>query len=300
MERISIVLVTHNSGDYVETCLNSVFNQSLKDYELIIIDNASEDTTKLIIKNKYPNAALIENDYNYGPCKARNQGIARAKGSFIVCIDDDVKLDSDFLINIYKAIESSRFIGAVQPKVLMTDGRTIDTAGVALSGLRRFHNIGYGEKDRAEFSRERYVFGVCAAAAIYRREALESVKQSRGYFDEDFFYSVEDVDLSWRIQRKGWQVLYYPDAVCIHRGGLSRKKNNITQYLSMRNRYLMILKNETLIGLIKFIVVFFIYDFWRNLYMLIINHGYLLKASCEIIMLFPDMLRKRRLTIYDN
>ena len=300
MEKISIVLVTHNSEKDIDACLNSIFNQSFEDYEVIIIDSASEDKTKSIIKNKYPDTILIENERNFGPCKARNQGITKTKGKFIVCVDDDVKLYADFLINIYKAIESNRHIGAVQPKVLRIDGNTIDTAGIYLSGFRRFHNIGYGQEDKAEFNRQRYVFGVCAAAAIYRREALESIRQDGGYFDEDFFYLVEDVDLSWRMQKKSWRILYCPDALCLHRGGLSRKRNNITQYLSMRNRYLMILKNETLSGLVRFSVIFLLYDFWRNLFMLIVNRKYLLKASYEIAKLSSKILKKRRFLSHEN
>lgn len=293
MKSISVIIVTYNSSTYIESCLDSVFAQDFDDYEVIIIDNASEDRTKSIIKDKYPDILLIENQKNYGPCFARNQGIMKANGRFILCLDHDVKLLNHFLKNIYKAIEREDNLGAVQPKILMNDAKTIYSTGIYPSWLRRFYDIGNGKNDSWEFEKKKLVFGTSAAASLYRKEALESIKQGEEYFDSDFFYFFEDVDVSWRMQKKGWHILYTPDAVCLHIGGRSRNKDKISQYLSLRNRYLLILKNESWLGLLRLFFVFFIYDLWRNLFMLIVNPKYFLKAGFEIIRLSPKMIRKR-------
>ncbi len=293
MKAISIILVTFNSSCYIESCLESIFSQGFKDYKLIIIDNASTDNTKLIIKTKYSGITLIENSNNFGPCYARNKGIAKTNSKFVLCLDHDVKLLSNFLENIYNVIKSQDNLGAVGPKILMADASTIYSTGIYPSYLRRFHDIGSGRKDSFEFGKEKYVFGVSAAAVIYRREALEQIKQGQEYFDEDFFHLFDDVDISWRMQRKGWRILYSPKAVCLHVGGLSRKKDRISQYLCMRNRYLLILKNESLFSMLRFFIVFFIYDLWRNLFMLVINPWYFLKGVFEINRLLPKMLKKR-------
>jgi len=292
MKAISIILVTYNSGEHLESCLDSVFAQDFKDYEVIVVDNASADNTKLILK-KYPNVELIENQKNYGLSKALNQGIILSNGRYILCLNDDTELKNSFLSNAFKAIESKDSIGAVQPKVLKPDGKYIDTAGIYLSFLRRFFDIGKGRIDAGEFNREKYIFGACAAAALYKKEALETIKQGKEYFDEDFFYLVEDVDLAWRMQRRGWRTLYFPDAICLHIGGVSRSKNKFIQYLSMRNRYLMLIKNESLWGFLWFPIIFIFYDLWRNLFMLVTNPGYFLKASFEVAKLSPKMLKKR-------
>lgn len=294
MKAISVILVTYNSSQCVESCLDSVFSQDFKDYEVIAIDNASTDGTKSIIKNRYPNIRLVENPNNLGPCYARNQGIAKADGKFILCLDDDVKLLNNFLQNIYQAIESRDNLGAVGAKILLPDAKTIYSTGIHLSYLWRFYDIGSGKKDSFEFKDKKYVFGVSSAAAIYRREALEAIKQGEEYFDEDLFHLFDDVDVSWRMQKKGWQMMYAPDAQCLHTGGRSRNKDKISQYLSMRNRYLVILKNESPAGLLRFPIAFFAYDLWRNLFMLIVNPKYFAKASLEIIKLAPKMLKKRR------
>jgi GT2 family glycosyltransferase len=294
MKAISIILVSYNSSAHIQPCLDSILSQGLDNYEVSVIDNASRDETKSILKNRYTDISLIENTQNYGYAKALNQGISKANGEFILCLNDDIKLNNSFLTNVHKVMKSNDDIGALQPKVFKPDGKTIDTTGIFLSFFRRFYDIGRGQKDGITFAKQRYVFGASAAAVLYRKEALETIKQEGEYFDEDFFCIAEDVDISWRLQKKGWKTLYCPEAVCVHMGGISHKNNKINQYFSARNRYLMVLKNESLLGLFRYIIIFFIYDLWRNLYMLIINTKYFLKASYEIIRLSPKMLKKRQ------
>jgi len=294
MKKISIILVTHNSAGYIGPCLDSIFSQDFKDYEIIVIDNASDDKTAHIIKNEYPGILFLENKENAGPSKARNQGIAKAEGKFILCLDHDVKLHNNFLTNIYNAVKAGEDIGAIQPKVLMADGHTIYSAGIRISPLRRFCDIGSGKKNGDKFNTHRDVFGVSAAAALYRRQALESIKQAGEYFDEDFFYFFEDVDISWRLQKKGWRILYAPQAQCLHTAGRSRRQDKISQYLSMRNRYLLLFKNVSLSGLLRLPFIFLFYDLWRNLFMLITNPKYFLRASLEVVKLSPKMLKKRK------
>ncbi len=293
MSMISIVLVTYNSQDCIESCLDSVFTQDFKDYEIIVVDNASEDKTVQILKNEYQSSALIENKKNYYLSKALNQGITVSKGDFILVMNDDIILKKGFLENIYSAVKGNAVVAAVQPKVLKPDEKTADTLGINLSFFRRFSDIGRDEI-AADFNKQKYIFGASAAACLYRRQALELVKQNGEYFDEDFLCISEDVDLSWRLHKKGWRILYWPLAACVHRGGISRKKCKFAQYLSMRNRYLMILKNESLFGFLSFPVIFVIYDLWRNLYMIFTNTGYFFKAAREVIMLAPKMIKKRR------
>jgi len=293
MAEISIITVTYNSGFYIEHCLDSIFSQGFKDYEIIAVDNASEDNTRSIIKTKYPDVKLIENPENAGVCKARNQGIAKAGGKFILCLDHDVRLFDNFLEKIHSAIKTTDGIGGVQAKILLADAKTIYSTGIYRSFLRRFYDIGEGKIDTGEFNKISYVFGISAAAAIYRRQALEDIKQCNQYFDEDFFYFFEDVDISWRMQKKGWRLLYNPEAVCLHAAGRSRNKDKISQYLCMRNRCLMILKNEPLSGLLSLFITFLIYDLWRNIFMLVINPKYFFKAHLGVLRLSARMFRKR-------
>ncbi len=293
MKAISIIIITSNSSKYIECCLDSILIQDFKDYEIIVVDNGSKDNTIPIIKSRYSNIILIYNLENFGSCKARNQGIDKANGKFILCLDHDVRLLDNFLTNIYKAIENRDNIGVVGPKILMSDGKTLYSTGIYFSYLWRFYDIGDTKTDAPAFGHKKYVSGVSAAAVIYRREALETIKQDGEYFDEDFFYLFEDVDISWRLQKMGWKILYTPDAVCLHVSGRSRKKDKFSQYLSMRNRYLAIIKNESLFSLPRLFVIFFIYDLWRNMLMLITNARYFLRACYETAALSKKMFKKR-------
>ncbi len=294
MKTISIVLVAYNPNTHIQACLDSIFAQGFKDYEVIAVDNTPNGEAAAFIRSRYPGVLLIENRENAGPCRARNQGIAKATGEFILCLDDDVTLGNDFLTNIYKASGSDRRLSGVQPKVLMSDRKTVYSTGIYASFLRRFYDIKSGIMDNGGLSRKRYVFGASSAAAFYRREALETIKEEGQYFDEDLFYLFEDVDLSWRMRKKGWRILYYPDATCFHKSGASRNKNGLSQYLCFRNRYLLLAKNESLGGFLKLPIVFVAYDLWRNLFMLIRNPRYFLKGSYETVRLMPKMFKKRR------
>lgn len=300
MKAISVIVVSYNWSEQVIACLDSILAQDFQDYELTIVDNSPEGIVNAALRTRYPNALLIENRKNYGYCKALNQGIKQSSGRFILCLNDDVTLQANFISSVYAAIEQDKKIGAVQPKVLKPDRRHIDTAGIFLSGFRRFYDIGSGKLDGELFDRPRFVFGACDAAVLYRKEALDDIKQGQEYFDEDFFCIVEDVDLSWRMQKKGWRTLYYPQAACVHKGGISRKKGPFRQYLVLRNRYLMLLKNESLPGFLRFPFIFLFYDLWRNLGMLITNPLFFLKANYELFRLSGRMLGKRKLAKHEK
>jgi GT2 family glycosyltransferase len=272
MVDISVVIVTFNSEKLIGQCLDSLFSQELSDFEIIIVDNGSKDRTIGCIKEKYGDIRLIENKHNLGISKARNQGVEVSTGRFILAIDCDTVLEKDFIFQVRQAMgASSNMLGAVQGKILNFDRKTIYSAGIHLSFLRRFYDIGRNKKDSFKFSQPRYVFGACSAATLYRREMLEDLKEETGYFDENIFFLVEDIDLSWRAQNKGWKILFFPQAVCYHAGNSSGTSRRIRQYLSFRNRYYMILKNEGVLKYVLRLIPLLFYDTPRLLCLIFLN-----------------------------
>ena len=275
--------MTFNSVRFIKPCLDSIFSQDYQDFETIVVDNGSKDDTVNFIRENYRLVRLIENKKNLGACKARNQAIEAVRGDWILTLDCDVILESNFLRKIMDFIErSDGSIGMIQPKILKEDKKTIYSCGIYLSRLRRFYDIGKGKFDNGQFNTSKYIFGACSAAALYRKKCLEEVKDDTGYFDERFFFLVEDVDLAWRAQRISWKTLYYPKAVCYHFGNSSNYDKQLRQYLCFRNRYLMILKNEKFWHLVKYTPYFLIYDIPRFLYLLFINK-YVLKYKLKIL-----------------
>jgi GT2 family glycosyltransferase len=271
MRLISVVIVTFNSERFVKTCLDSIISQEGSDFEAIVVDNGSRDNTIGLIKGNYSQVVLIENRDNLGAAKARNQGIEVAKGEWVLTLDCDTVLENSFLASFQEIKESlSPEIGIIQPKVLQYDKKTIYSTGVYLTRLRKFYDIGKGKTDNGQFNEEKFVFAACSAAAFYRRNMLDEIKEKGGFFDESFFFLAEDVDLGWRAKKQGYKTLYYPKAVCFHCGNSSGLEKKYRQYLCLRNRNLLISKNDNLTGFER-LSILMLYDLPRLLYLLFTN-----------------------------
>jgi len=277
MIKISVVILTYNSASYIKPCLSSLYMQSYQGFEVIVVDNGSKDETTSLVKETYPQAILIKNKDNLGASKGRNQGIEAACGEWILTLDCDIILRNDFMSEIIRIINGApKILCMIQPKIMQADKGRIFSAGIYVSFLRRFYDIGQNEMDSIKFCRQKHIFGVCSAAAVYKRDMLEAIREGNGYFDERFFFLFEDVDLSWRAQKKGIKALFSPNAVCYHYGNSSNTPMNIRQYLCLRNRYLTLLKND---DIFRIILAFIFYDIPRLLYLLITNPGALRAIS---------------------
>ncbi len=268
MPEVSVIIPTLNSRFFIGGCLQSVFSQEYQNFEVIVVDNGSQDQTCSFIKNKYPQVILVENEKNLGAAKARNQGIDIAKGRWLLTLDCDVILRDNFLGELMAC--STDYMGMLQPKILHADRRRIYSCGVFLSKMRRFYDIGKDSIEIGEFSEGKDIFGVCSAAGFYNRAMLNEIKERTGYFDERFFFLVEDVDLAWRAREKGWHAFFCPDAVCYHSGNSSGISYKFRQYLCFRNRYFMIKKNEkgALTSRLPYLLL---YDIPRLLFLLVTN-----------------------------
>lgn len=257
---ISIIVTTFNRKDLLKNCLDSVKRQIFKDIETIVIDNASSDGSAEMIKNDHKNVKLIENRQNLFFCKAYNQGIEASNGEFVLCLNNDVVLGAGYLKEVLRAVDLDEKIGMVSGKILRMDGKTIDSTGLFLGRNRKAVERGYGKRNKGQYEKAGYVFGVSGACAFLRRKMLEDIKDSNGYFDETFGMYYEDLDLCWRAHKKGWKAYYNPKAIACHlRGGTSisqREERSLNlHYLSddlkkkyIKNRYKCMIKNDTLWG----------------------------------------------------
>lgn len=286
MPKISVIIPTFNSRQFIEPCLGSLFVQSPQDFEVIVVDNNSKDGTAEFITKNYPQIVLIENRQNLGPCRARNQGISVSSGNWIMTLDCDVVLDKNFIALILIAVENAPLrLGMIQAKILNSDKRTIYSSGISLSFFRRFYDIGKNKIDNDRFNQPQYIFGACSAAALYNRRMLQELKEETGYFDERFFFLVEDVDLAWRAQKRGWEAAYYPKAICYHAGNSSGFDKKLRQYLCYRNRCYSITKNEGLMRYSMRLLPLLFYDIPRLLYLILSNHYVFKKPELTLIRL---------------
>jgi len=291
---LTVIIIVYRPAESFFINISRFLKENSGDSELIIVDNCPEAKTAEYIKSDYPQVGLIQNNTNRGFSFAVNQGVNKATGEYILVLNDDIIIQGGFFQILKEKIKDlPQNIGIIAPKILQFDGKTIDSTGLVLTKMRRFYDRGRGKLDKGQFDANPDVFGASACAVLYRRKALESIRYGKEYFDEDFFCIAEDVDLSWRLQKEGWKALYFPKAVCLHEGGISRKKSRITQYFSMRNRCLMVIKNESFLGFLRFPIIFLCYDLWRNICMLILNPRYFFKAFSDIVRLLPKMIKKR-------
>ena len=276
---LSIVILTCNSQKYIQACLDSVFRQGAKDIEVVVIDNASSDKTRKIITERYPRVKLIENPKNLGVSKARNQGIECSSAEWILALDSDVMLRDDF-IEKFETVRDllADDIGMIQPNVLTGDGKAIYSQGIHLTALRRFHDLNQGKLKDFTGGSAGQIIGPCSAAAFYRRSMLDKLKERTGYFDERFFFLVEDVDLAWRAKRAGWKVLFYSQMVCSHAGNSSGTDGKFRQYLCFRNRHWMITKNEDFFGGLRVYALSMPYELVRGISLAIFNKYFWMKS----------------------
>lgn len=290
MDLISLVIINYNNKDYLKRCLDSIYSQTYNNLEIIFIDNQSSDNSFEYIKEEYSKKGilLIKNDFNNGYAGAANQGIKLSKGKYVMILNPDIVMEEDFIEKMYGFIESDESIGALSGKLLKYDFKNdkklnyIDSTGIIMFKSTRCIDRGQNEEDLGQYDNIEQVFGVCGAAPMYRRSALEKVKIFEEYFDEDFFAYKEDIDLSWRLNLAGYKNMYYPKAIAYHGRAMNgaygiintvKNRNNQSKFLkklSFRNHKLMLIKNYTklnnisyidiIIMDIKYIAYFLIFD----------------------------------------
>ena len=253
---LSIIIVNYNAGPYLRRCLQTIKQQTINNYEVIIVDNASSDDSLVGIENN-EYLTVFCNKQNLGFAAAQNQGMKRAKGKYLMSLNFDIVLTPTFLEEMIVAIETSNQIGTVSGKLLRmnSEGQLInqfDNAGLLLPRNRFPAHRGQYELDQGQYDEPALVFGAIGAAALYRKEMLEDIAYQNQFFDESYFMWYEDIDLDWRARLRGWDCLYTPQAVAYHVGDAhGHGRSEFGAEVSMRNRWQMILSNECFGCLLK-------------------------------------------------
>ncbi len=211
---VSVIIPNWNGAAHLPTCLESLRRQTWRDFEVIVVDNGSEDGSLELLAREYPEVRVLALGENRGFAGACNAGIRAAQGELIVLLNNDTEADPRWLEEVVAAFGRHPEAGIVASKMLLFDRRdTFHTAGDYYRVDGRPGNRGVWQTDRGQYDREEYVFSACGGSAAYRRSMLDDV----GLLDEEFFYSCEDVDLAWRAQPAGWRCVYAPRAVVYHK-----------------------------------------------------------------------------------
>lgn len=212
----SIVVLSWNGLEHLDTCLGSLCRQTLADVELILVDNGSTDGTAEYVRERFPNVRIERLERNAGVPGGMNHGLRAARGAFVGMLNNDTEIDPRWAEACVTALRDHPEAGAIASRIRLFWRRThLDTAGDLFFRAGMVGKRGWLEADGADFDRPAWVFSACAGAAFYRREALDAA----GLFDEDYEACIEDVDLSFRIQLAGWRCLYVPEAIVYHKLG---------------------------------------------------------------------------------
>lgn len=267
---LSIIIISYNTKDLLLDCIKSVIKTTKNiSYEIIVVDNGSSDGTQEIIKKKYshkfvsgtnntsingevsvphirdnshgPTIKLIENQTNLGFSKANNIGIKEAKGRYILFLNSDTVVHNDTLEQMVQFMEKNKETGAATCRVELPNGKLDDAshrgfptpwnAFCHFSGLSKFLKIkftnGYS-MTYLNLSKVHEVDACCGAFMMVRREAGNQVK----WWDEDYFWYGDDLDLCYRLKEKGWKIFFVPYVSILHykgaSGGIKEISKNVT------------------------------------------------------------------------
>lgn len=252
---VSIIIVSWNSSQFIGECLDSIYSHKGKlRFEVLVVDNNSEDATRDIIREFYPWVILIENKENSGYARANNQGIVSSVGKYVVLLNPDVKLRDNALLDLFLFMENHPEAGAAGPQLLNRDGSiqpscrefpSFSTLIYDVLGLSyvfpRSRIFGRWRMGYFDHNSEREVDQPMASALILRRKALAQV----GLMDEDFFMFFNDVDLCYRLRKNRWNIYFYPDARAYHfLGGSTQKVKTRMIHLSHRGYFKFLKKHR--------------------------------------------------------
>lgn len=240
MVDVSIVIVNYNVKDLVDNCIASIHKSNTSNHtlEIFLVDNNSIDGSVALIREKYPNVIVIENEENIGFSKANNLALRQAKGNYVLILNPDTILEEGTFTKMIKFCEDNINAGGVTSKLILANGqldsackRSFPTPGVAIPrmlGLSKLfpksklfgkYNLTYLDENGTH-----KVDAICGAFMFIPKHALDKA----GLFDEEYFMYGEDLDLCFRINKSGYDIYYYPEVTTIHLKGSSTKKTNVS------------------------------------------------------------------------
>jgi GT2 family glycosyltransferase len=210
----AVAIPCWNGRRWLEGCLESVLAQSRPPEELIVVDNGSTDGSAQYVRERFGTARVLELGRNTGFAGGANAGLRAATSEAVALVNQDVRLEPDWLERACRALDEAPRAASVATKMLdLGDPSLVYDAGDILRRDGACEQRGRFERDDGRFDEPGEIFGACAGAALYRREAVLDA----GGFDERFFLYLEDADLALRLRLAGWTCVYEP-AVALHAG----------------------------------------------------------------------------------
>jgi GT2 family glycosyltransferase len=260
---VSIIILNFNGKAFLYNCLSSVLKTNYPNFEVIFVDNGSIDNSVEYVREKFgkdPRLKIIALNKNYGFAEGNNIGFkyANPESKYVVFLNNDTVVNSEWLIEAIKILEKDNSIGAAQPKLKsLKDKKRIDSAGGFLDYMGRVLIRGTGESDRGQYDHIDEIFYAQGAAIIIRKDLIHRI----GLFDSEYFLNYEETDFCWRTWLAGYKVIFIPKAVVYHWGGATihdKHKEKVVpsykvMYHSRKNQIATLIKNYSLGNLFKYL-----------------------------------------------
>ena len=220
----SIIILNYNGEQFIKKTLESVLalDYPSADFEIIIIDNDKSRNVinSLIRESVNPLTTFIPLNNNLGFSGGNNVGIKKAKGKYILLLNNDCVVDKNWLSELVSVAENNEKIFAVNSKIYLGNTNKIQNAGIRIFPNGYAQDIGAVpnnkiqdyEVDKGQYDKEKEIDAACGAAVLYRTSILDKI----GFLDESFFLYYEDVEISERAKKHGYQIIYAPKAVVHH------------------------------------------------------------------------------------
>lgn len=247
MYEVSVIIPNFNGKKYLKDCLDSMRKQDCENFEVILVDNGSEDGSTDYVREVYPEVQVIALKENTGFCTAVNTGIKVSTGSYVILLNNDTIAEPSFVSSLLKSMKRHQRAFSCQAKMIqMQDHGKMDDAGNYYCAFGWAFADGKG-RNQENYNTEKKIFSACAGAAIYRKKVLDRI----GLFDHEHFAYLEDLDIGYRARLHGYENWYCPEALVYHVGsGTSGSKYNPFKVkLAARNNIYLNYKNMPLLQL---------------------------------------------------
>ncbi len=247
-KKVFCIILNWNGKQYLEECLDSVFDSTYKNLTVILVDNNSNDGSSTFVKRNYKKAILIQNRSNLGWTGGNNRGIKyalRKKADFIFILNNDTQIDKRCIEELVKEIDMKDDIGIVGPKILLkVNGKKtnrISFAGGKFKPNRYFGiHIGNNKLDSKMYGKVKQTEFVTGAAIMIKSEVFKKV----GLFDDKYFIYYDEADFCMRARKKSYKIFYVPTAHVYHAfSGTVELNSPFQNYYTTRNHYLFVEKN---------------------------------------------------------
>ncbi len=232
---LSIIIVNWNTKDLVRRCIQSIIHHAKSlAYEIIVVDNHSDDGSVPLIQGAFPSVIIIQNKDNLGFARANNRGIKESRGKYLLLLNSDTYIDQDVFSELIRYMEVQPNVGIVSPKIVSPELTPYPMRLFRLTPLLSFLKIVnlyalYREYLPDTSSQPIEVQVVGGSCMLIRKEVFDSV----GYLEEGFFLYNEEDDFCRRALGKEWKIIFNPQNYIIHLHGMSTRKKEIYERVQM-------------------------------------------------------------------